>query len=99
MQMENLSNIIYKLLTTVPAGTVVTYGRLAELAGKPGGARAVGWAMSRCPEGLPWYRVVKSDGSLMPGEGGALQRVLLEEEGVTFNAAGKVDVTYYGWGG
>jgi hypothetical protein len=51
-------------------------------------ARQVGWAMHGCPKGLPWQRVVGAGGkilvnSLSVGDG-ALQRRLLELEGVRF---------------
>jgi len=47
-------------------GRTATYGELAERIGRPGGARAIGMAMSHnpCPIVVPCHRVVKSDGSL-----------------------------------
>ncbi|HEV3450878.1 MAG TPA: MGMT family protein [Acidimicrobiia bacterium] len=47
-------------------GEVVSYGEVAIEAGAPGAARAVGRVLSRS-DGLPWWRVVKSDGRLAPG--------------------------------
>src|SRR5205823_13940690 len=47
-------------------GEVATYGEVAEEAGHPGAARAVGNVLSGS-EGLPWWRVVASDGRLAPG--------------------------------
>lgn len=47
----------------VPAGRAVAYGRLAALLGA-GGARQAGRAMAESPEGTPWWRVVRADGSL-----------------------------------
>ncbi|MBG6085576.1 MGMT family protein [Zhihengliuella flava] len=54
---------VYDVVTLVPAGTAVTYGDVAELLGA-GGPRQVGAAMSTAPAGLPWWRVVRADGTL-----------------------------------
>jgi methylated-DNA-protein-cysteine methyltransferase related protein len=61
-------------------GEVVTYGEIAEEAGSPGAARAVGNILSRV-EGLPWWRVVTSSGRLVPGHERTQTR-LLGDEGV-----------------
>lgn len=47
-------------------GQVATYGEVAEEAGFPGAARAVGNVLAR-GEGLPWWRVVSATGRLVPG--------------------------------
>lgn len=66
-------------------GQRVSYGELAERVSRPGGARAIGMAMSRnpCPIVVPCHRVLRSDGSLggYSGPGGVeLKRRLLELE-------------------
>ena len=50
----------------VKAGETVTYGELANMAGNPNGARAVGMAMKSNPISIivPCHRVVKSGGDL-----------------------------------
>ena len=55
---------IYALLREVPTGRTVTYGELAERAGSPGAARAVGMAMGRNPVPIivPCHRVLASSG-------------------------------------
>ena len=72
-------------LAEVPYGTVTTYGQLAERAGRPRAARAVGTAMNRNPVPivLPCHRVVGVGGKLV-GYGGGLERkeLLLRLEGV-----------------
>lgn len=96
----NLYQRVYALLATVPAGRVVTYGELARGLGMPRGARIVGWAMRTCPEGLPWHRVVNARGEISQrgiGEGEALQRALLEDEGVHLSLDGRIDMQTYGW--
>lgn len=57
---------VFTALLRVPAGATVAYGRLAEAAGHPLAARAVGTCMARnrLPIVLPCHRVVKADGAL-----------------------------------
>jgi len=93
---------VYALLAQVPPGRVVTYGQLARALGLPNGARTVGWAMRQCPDGLPWHRVVNSQGYVSHrgrGDSEALQRSLLEEEGVALSVRGRIDLACYGWRG
>jgi methylated-DNA-[protein]-cysteine S-methyltransferase len=82
-------------LTRVPYGETTTYGSLAQRAGRPSAARAVGTVMNRNPVPivLPCHRVVGSTGSLV-GYGGGLDRKrhLLELEGrpqLTLDGAGR----------
>jgi methylated-DNA-protein-cysteine methyltransferase-like protein len=44
-------------------GEVATYGEIAQEAGFPGAARAVGNVLKNS-NGLPWWRVIRADGSL-----------------------------------
>jgi len=60
----------------IPPGWVRTYGDLS-----PGAPRLAGAALRGCDEDVPWWRVVRADGSLAIG---ARQRALLEDEGVPF---------------
>jgi methylated-DNA-protein-cysteine methyltransferase-like protein len=83
---------IYSIVAQIPYGKVVSYGQVARLAGKPRGAREVGWAMSRCPEDLPWQRVVMADGAIAGGMYAAMRKSVLESEGVTFLPDGRVDM-------
>ena len=76
-----------KVLATVrriPVGKVATYGDVAELAGRPGAARAVGNIMRDCrAKDVPCHRVIAATGRL-GGYGGAtaLKRSLLQAEGI-----------------
>jgi methylated-DNA-protein-cysteine methyltransferase-like protein len=54
------------VISSLRRGEVATYGEIAEEAGYPGAARAVGGVLARS-EGLPWWRVVTSTGRLVPG--------------------------------
>ena len=64
---------IYRHCRAIPPGQVFTYRALAEQAGRPGAARAVGRAMATNPWPIvvPCHRVVGSDGTLR-GYGGGL---------------------------
>jgi methylated-DNA-[protein]-cysteine S-methyltransferase len=77
----------------IPKGKVATYSGLAGKLNTPKAARAVGNAQASNPFPIiiPCHRVVRSDGSL-GGFGGGLEmkKTLLQLEGVTFDAAGKV---------
>jgi O-6-methylguanine DNA methyltransferase len=74
---------VYEVVRTVPPGQTVTYGEVAAIVGSPGGARAVGNAMGRCPlfPAVPCQRVVRaSDGWSGWGGDPELKRRLLEAE-------------------
>jgi methylated-DNA-protein-cysteine methyltransferase-like protein len=76
---------VYALVRRIPAGQVATYGQVAALAGRARAARAVGGAMRRCPDDVPWHRVVNAQGRISrrrQGSGMLTQRIRLEQEGV-----------------
>ena len=68
----------------IPFGSVMSYGELAESAGSPGAARAVGTTMSSnpIPIVIPCHRVVASDGLGGFSSGVSNKRTLLSHEGV-----------------
>lgn len=49
-------------------GETAAYGEIAEEAGRPGAARAVGNLLSRCDGTWPWWRVIRADGRLAAGK-------------------------------
>jgi methylated-DNA-protein-cysteine methyltransferase-like protein len=79
--MKDFSDEVSALLLHLQPGDVVSYGEVAEEAGFPGAARAVGNLVRTTP-GLPWWRVVARSGRLAPGHE-ARQAELLRGEGVT----------------
>jgi methylated-DNA-protein-cysteine methyltransferase-like protein len=90
----------------IPRGRVTTYGEVARLAGRPRGAREVGYALAAlrgAVHRIPWQRVLgKRAGdlaavSLLDPVGAAVQRRLLEEEGVAFDGRGRVSLAAHGW--
>jgi methylated-DNA-protein-cysteine methyltransferase-like protein len=56
---------VARVIRGIRKGTVSSYGQVAERAGAPGGARAVVQVLNRV-RGLPWWRVIRSDGTLAP---------------------------------
>ncbi len=87
---------VYRAVTCVPKGKVVSYGMIASMVGSPRASRQVGWALHANPYfgTVPCHRIVFKDGGLAKGfafGGEEIQRELLESEGVTFTAEGKVE--------
>lgn len=88
---------VYDIVAQIPAGRVISYGQVASLLGNPRAARSVGWALSACPEDLPWQRVVMADGTITGGPWAELRRELLVKEGVAFLPDGRVDMKTCRW--
>lgn len=93
---------IYAVVRRVPRGRVVTYGKVARLAGFEGQARLVGYALSALPShsSVPWHRVVNRAGrvSRRATAGTELeQRRLLEAEGVRFDNRGRIALERFEW--
>lgn len=92
---------IYAVVRRIPKGRVATYGQVAELAGLPRAARQVGYAMAALRDDrVPWHRVLNARGEISsrsdPGPE-RLQRLLLEREGVAFDAHGRVSLSRHLW--
>ena len=89
---------VHSAVAKIPPGRVATYGAIASQIGS-GSARAVGQALRKNPFApeVPCHRVVRSDGSLGGVFGKtsdaalARKRRLLEQEGVCFDDAGRVE--------
>ena len=91
---------IYEAVKKIPKGHVATYGRIAEMAGEPKMARAVGNALHKnpAPEHIPCFRVVNSKGELsgafaFGGENEQARRLMADGVEVV---NGKVDLKKYG---
>ena len=70
------------------------------MAGLPGQARQVGYALSATDEDVPWHRVVNAKGEISARsskEWETIQQVLLEREGVVFPEPGRLDIEVYRW--
>ncbi len=93
---------IYSVVRRIPKGQVATYGQVAALAGVPGHARQVGYALHALPENstVPWQRVINARGevSLRSVPGREIDQCLrLEREGVGFDQRNRVSLSEYGW--
>jgi len=94
---------IYAVVSRIPRGRVATYGQIARLAGIPGHARQVGYALGRSDgQGpVPWHRVVNAKGMISPRADGSwmelVQRLLLEGEGVIFDEHGRIPLSRFQW--
>ena len=92
---------IYAAVMEIPGGRVATYGQVAEMAGLPRRWRLVGRALKALPadSAVPWHRVINARGCISArgdGEDGWEQRVLLEDEGIAFDARGRIDLSRFG---
>ena len=93
----------YDVVRKVPRGKVATYGQIAEVAGLPGHARQVGYALAAVGRSttVPWQRVINAQGRVSvrsAGQGSTIvQQQALEREGVIFEAGGRVSLARYGW--
>jgi methylated-DNA-protein-cysteine methyltransferase related protein len=68
---------VLERIRDIPPGFVRTYGDVS-----PGAPRFAGTVLSQTEDAeVPWFRVVRADGSLAKG---ARQRALLDAEGVPF---------------
>jgi methylated-DNA-protein-cysteine methyltransferase-like protein len=94
---------IRRVVRRIPCGRVATYGQVAALAGLAGQARLVGYVLhaAAADGALPWHRVINAQGRISArGEGpgaSVLQRLRLEQEGVVFDARGRVSLERFGW--
>jgi methylated-DNA-protein-cysteine methyltransferase-like protein len=68
-------------ILAIPRGEWMTYGEVAEAAGYPRAARAVGGLLRTSATDLPWWRVVGYDGRLKSPDPRRQAR-LLRQEGI-----------------
>ena len=79
--MTDFEDAVLEVITSLERGEVVTYGEVADQAGFPGAARAVGTVLRTCDGDLPWWRVVGAGGVIRtPGK--ERQADLLKSEGI-----------------
>ncbi len=78
-----LQQAVLRSVSTIPFGSVRSYGEIARSIGRPGASRFVGSVMARNPFPIliPCHRVVRSDGSVGGfGGGPALKKAMIEME-------------------
>ena len=94
---------IYSVVSRIPRGRVATYGQVARVAGMPGQARLVGYALNalRDRSPVPWHRVVNAKGQISRRSDGppmdVVQRLRLEREGVRFDERGRIPLSRLQW--
>lgn len=68
--LDDYSEAVLDVVAAIPAGRVLSYGDVAEYLAEEhprrGGARAVGRVMATRGAGVPWWRVLRADGSVVP---------------------------------
>ena len=79
--MTVFEDAVLDVITSLERGEVVTYGEVADQAGFPGAARAVGSVLRTCDGDVPWWRVVGA-GGLIRTPSKERQAKLLRSEGI-----------------
>ena len=96
---ELYAELVLQCAESVPRGRVTTYGAIAEVVGQRlgrGGPRLVGNVMAQHGGGVPWWRVVRADGSLPPSHDEEARQAYLEE-GTPLRPGGCVDLGRAFW--
>ena len=94
---------ICAVVRRIPLGWVATYGQVAAMAGLPRRARLVGYLLQHLDPAtkIPWHRVVNAKGevsySLSRNGGDAIQRRLLEKEGIEFDDKNRFNLERFRW--
>ena len=93
---------IYKVVRCIPIGRVATSGQVATIAGYPGQARQVGYALNNLSDDndVPWQRVINAQGRISPRANPIyeeIQQRILEAEGIEFDERGMVDLDIFQW--
>ena len=92
---------IWVTVCDIPAGSVASYGQIAEIAGILRGARQVGYALRKLPSNseVPWHRVIQSSGRIAFEKGGRAynrqsKRLIMEDVVIL---EGRIDMQKYRW--
>ncbi|HEY1907015.1 MAG TPA: MGMT family protein [Myxococcaceae bacterium] len=86
---DELHRTVARVVRAIPRGRVLSYSRVAVLAGLPGRARLIGKVMARIGSRLPWWRVLRADRT-MAEEVREKQARRLKAEGVKVGPSGRV---------
>jgi methylated-DNA-protein-cysteine methyltransferase related protein len=79
--MADFRGAVRAVIASLPRGETFSYGWVADEAGYPGRARAVGTLLATDGDDLPWWRVVRADGHFVEHLAGE-QAERLRAEGV-----------------
>jgi methylated-DNA-protein-cysteine methyltransferase-like protein len=108
--MRNFYEQVYAVVRRIPRGKVTSYGRIAQMLGRPRAARAVGYALNALKDkqddpayaNIPWQRVVNSQGriSIVNREYSVnRQAEMLRAEGVVVSEKLRINLDVYLWEG
>ncbi len=108
--MSNFYEQVYAVVRRIPQGKVTSYGRIAQMLGRPRAARAVGYALNNLKDrhhnphyaNIPWQRVINSQGriSIVNRESSAQKQAeILRAEGVEVDEQLHIDLDLYLWEG
>lgn len=92
---EEYVEAVLAIVEQIPRGRVTTYGAIADALGRFG-ARRVGNVMATHGGSVPWWRVVRADGSLPPSHQDEARQTYLEE-GTPLRPSGNVDIVAAFW--
>ena len=95
MDREEYVEAVISLVEQVPPGRVTTYGALADAVGT-GGPRQVGQVMASYGGPVPWWRVVRADGT-PPACHEDEARTHHRAEGTPYLSSGRVDLPAAFW--
>ena len=98
---HQLHERIFDVVEAISVGKVATYGQIGKMVGGCSG-QLVGFALAslRYSGGrkVPWQRVINRQGKIsLTGPDAALQRALLEDEGIHFEADGVINLEEFVW--
>ena len=97
---RNYRERVYDIVRDIPRGRVMTYGQIAEILGEGYTPRTVGFVMHAAYDGVPWQRVINSQGACstqqltLPEN---KQQLLLESEGIISDEKGRYSLKRYRW--
>ena len=98
MDPEDYVERVLETVEQVPRGRVTTYGAIAAHVADPRrrGPRSVGRVMSQHGGSVPWWRVVRADGSL-PASHDDEARARYLDEGTPLRSSGRIDMPAAFW--
>ena len=108
---ETFYEEVWEIARQIPRGKIASFGQLAKMLPPPDGVDAdtylefgalwVSNAISASPNDVPWQRVVNSKGEISERDAvvARRQRLMLQDEGVSFNPRGRIDLKKHGWNG
>ena len=95
VEAEEYVEAVLVVVERIPRGRVTTYGAIADHVGF-GGPRRVGRVMSQFGGPVPWWRVVRADGSLPPSHDDEAVAHYLDE-GTPLRSSGRVHIAAAFW--